>query len=196
MKWHKATNEQLETIFNYEYNLPNHLLVGLVGEMISRKMFDGMIISQAKRLMGSFDRDEVLQVAYIGLYQLAKIIKNGKQSLKNMCFIVVERRLRGLQRKPYYKNNFMNQQALQHEVPEMFDAMDVEKTVIRKLSMQEQFSRLTDKQKNIICMFLEGFSLRWIGLNVYKQDTSAIRYQFKKALEAMDIKDFAIGKGA
>ncbi|WP_394139577.1 sigma-70 family RNA polymerase sigma factor [Cytobacillus oceanisediminis] len=192
MKWFKASDDQLQTIFEHEFDLPNHLLVGLVEEMLTRKIFDGMIVSTAKKLMGNFDRDEVLQAGYMAVYQAAKNYKKDI-SFKSMCFIAIEKRIITLLQVRYQKKNFMNQQALKNEVPIMADTSNVERVVIRKMLLQEQLSKLTEKQRDIITRFLDGYSLKWIGLNIYNQETSAIRYQFKKALQAMDIEGYEIG---
>jgi hypothetical protein len=195
MRWHTADNEQLEIIFNHEFDLPNHLLVGLVEEMMTRKLFDGMIINLANKLMGHYNRDEVLQTGYLAVFQLARIFKTNKLSFKTMCFIAIERRLKTIIAVKLQKKNFMNEQALVNEVPVMVDTMNVERTVIRKLMLQEQLSKLSNKQLDIITRFLDGYSLAWIGANIYNQDTSAIRYQFLKALKNMGVEGFEIGRG-
>jgi len=193
MRWYLATNEQLETVFNSDDQCPNNLLLGLVEEMMKRNMFEGMIISMANKLMGSYNRDEVIQAAHIGIYQLAKRFKPKKLSFKQMCYISIERRIKTLLQKKYYKKNFMNEQALMNEVPEMESSYNVEKQVIRKVTTQEKLSRLSVKQREIIEMFLQGYSLSWMGENVYNQDTSAVRYQFKLALQKMNVEGFEIG---
>ena len=194
MEFWKATDEQLETIFNFDDSCPNNLLVGVVTEMMKRKLFDRMIIKVAKTLMGTYNRDEVIQAAYIGIYQLAKIFKQSKLTFKQMVYIVIERRLKSVLAVKYQKKNFMNQQALQHEVPEIEEQRNVEQVVIRKLTLQEKLAHLSEKQRNIVTLFLEGYSLRWIGQHVYGQDTSAIRYQFKDALRRMGIQDYKISE--
>lgn len=194
MKWYKATNQQLETIFNHEANnQPNHLLVGLVEEMITRKLFDGMIIQLVKKLMSNYDRSEVLQAGYIGLYQLAKIYNNKKLSFKDMCFIAIERRIKSIQQKQYQKNNFMNAQALNHEVPIMMDSQNVERTVINHLTLEEQLGKLSKKERYIVDRFLEGYSIAYIAIHEFKQDAKAIHYHFNKALKKMNITDYKIG---
>jgi hypothetical protein len=193
MKWHLATDEQLETIFNSDDHCPNHLLVGVVEEMMKRDMFGGMIMTKAKQLETKINRGEVVQAAHIGIFQLAKIYKPGKLPFKNLCYIVIERRIKTLQQKRFYKNNFANAQALQNEVPEIESSFNVERAVIRKVIIQEKLSRLSEKQRVIVDLFLKGYPLKWIGENVYNQDTSAIRYQFKLALQKMNVEDYKIG---
>jgi RNA polymerase sigma factor (sigma-70 family) len=195
MKWYLATDEQLETIFNADTDCPNPLLVGVVSEMLTRGLLDGMIQHMAKKFSSQLNRDEMYQAAYIGIYQLAKIYKYTQLTFKQMTYIAIERRIKSLLQQKYSHHAHLNDGALMNEMPVMESSVNVEKTVIRKVMLEEQLSKLTKKQRNIIELYLKGYSLRWIGANVYQQDTSSIHYQFKKALGNMNITDFEIGRG-
>lgn len=181
MNFQKATTTQLETIFNHEYDLPTDLLVGLVTEMMNRNLFEGMIISTAKRLFNHYNRDEVLQVAYIGIFQLVKKIKHMKIPFKSLVYIVIERRLKSIIVSDSTIKNKMNYSALLNEFPVMIASSNVEKTVIDKMSLQEQLDKLTEKERYIVTEFLKGYSLNYQARRINK-DSKLLHYHFKKSI--------------
>ena len=197
MRWHLATNEQLEVIFNHEYDLPNCLLVDLVVEMLNRRLFDGMIIELAKRF--AVDRDEAIQAGYMAVYQLAKIYKAGKLSFKSMCFIAIERRLKGIILKQYQKRNSFNRsleslqklkESMRWDIP---DNTDVESHVIRWMTYEEKMKQLTKKERNIVEWFINGYSINYIAKQIYRVDPKLVHYHFRKALKKLNLSDFEVG---
>lgn len=193
INFYKATDQQLETIFNHECDLPTDLLVGLVEEMMKRELFDGMIMHMAKRIR-NVPRNEIIQAAYIGIYQLAKIFKPGKLSFKQMVYISIERRIKNLLQAKYTHSAQLMDNALQNDVPILPAENNVEKFVIQKMVMQEQIKKLNKKERFIIQQFLKGYSIKSIAERFFKQDPVTIHYHFKKALKKMDITDFKLGK--
>lgn len=197
MRWNLATNEQLEVIFNHEYNLPNQLLVGLVVEMMNRRLFDGMILEKAKRFR--IERDEAIQVGYMAIYQLTKIYREGKLSFKSMCFIAIERRLKGVVLKKYQKNNHLNDSADSLQTLketrrfDITDRLDVETQVVRRLTYEEKMKKLTEKERKIVEMFIDGYSINYIATYVYGVDPKAVHYHFRKALKKLGLAEFEVG---
>lgn len=200
IRWHLATDKQLEVIYNHDANdnCSNELLVGLITEMIQRETLDGLIVQIAKRILGvgGYDRSEVLQVGHIALYQMAKSFKAGERSFKSMCWLVIERRIKGILQVKNQLHNKMNRVALQFEVPEMLDDRNIERTVIRKFELQEQLSKLNEKERIIIELFLQGYSMRWMDTNVFNKKITYTKRHFKSALKKMGINEFKVKKGA
>lgn len=197
MRWHLATDGQLEVIFNYEYDLENNMLVELVVEMMGRRLFDGMIMNLAKRF--SVSRDEAIQAGYMAIYQLAKIYRVGKLSFKSMCFIAIERRLKSLVLRDYQKNNHFNnsvkslQELRETRRWDVADRTDVETHVVRWMTYEEKMKQLTKKERNIVEWFINGYSINYIAKQIYRVDPKLVHYHFRKALKKLNLSDFEVG---
>jgi hypothetical protein len=193
MRWHKATNKQLNIIFNQDNDCPNELLLGLVEEMMRRRLFDGMIVHVVQGLMREYNKEEVIQLCHIRIYQMVKKFNSNSLSLKNMTFLCIDRTVKNLITHMNTQKYKLNEFALQNEIPAMKDMGNVEKAVIQKIMLEEQMKKLTAKERYIIDRFIKGYSIGYQAKHFFHKDPKAVEYHFKKALKKMDITDYKIG---
>jgi hypothetical protein len=196
MNYTKATNKQLDAIFTHDNDCPNELLLGLVEEMMRRRLFDGMIVHVVQGLMRSYNKEEVIQLCHVRIYQMVKNFKQGNLPFKRMTFLCIERTIKNLITHMNTQKYKLNEFALQNEIPVIKDMSNVEKTVIQKIVLEEQLNKLTAKERYIIDKFLKGYSIRYQAKHFFHKDPKAVEYHFKKALKKMDITDYKIGPRA
>jgi hypothetical protein len=98
MDFTKATNDQLEIIFQYESDCSPSLLEGVAIEMITRRLLDGIILFSAKKVFRNvpyvltyrlkMDSDELIHIGNIEILKRLSGFIHGTRTVKTyliMC---------------------------------------------------------------------------------------------------------------
>lgn len=181
MNYELATDEQLKIIIRYDIDLPTHLLSGLVTEMIKRDLFGGMILKAIKKRFSVLSiacrvlnttREELFQVLHIEIWESVKKFVPGKSPFAFYMYLALVSKLRDWEkgfsfgRKAVLHHSVSTQEKVAENLRYedcLTDGMNVERTVINRITFQEKLSVLTDYEKQTFLLYLKGYSFAEIG---------------------------------
>lgn len=176
MKWDKATDKQLQMIIRYDIDCPHSLLSGAVAEMLNRGLLDGLV---KKTIMSQFNRIEiavkVLKVAEEDIFQFCRMkifesinkYKQGMKSFLYFAFVFLKSELKDLELKAKAEKRkvYVAIQSIDTKLDsgDTFASIlpgrcNVEKEVIRKISLEEKLRLLTDRESKCFLLYMEGYN--------------------------------------
>lgn len=177
MDYTKATNEQLETIIRYDNTIPNHLLVGVVEEVLNRNLLDNYIAKIIRTVIKGVDKvekiyqmsmDDFLQLGRTKVYELAKEFDSTK-GVTFTTFIykpLANRYMKWIEKETAEKRDeskVISYSLLDNTGKELVDGFidyrtNVERYVVNKLFVEQVLnqSRLSSRQKEVLEYRLQG----------------------------------------
>ncbi|MEK5524125.1 sigma-70 family RNA polymerase sigma factor [Heyndrickxia sp. FSL W8-0423] len=172
-----ATNAQLWTIISYDQDCPKHLLEQVVSEGFNRNLFDHLIKHLINKMFDRWHPErrysfyDLYQIGYIGIMVAIKNYQPGKGSFKTFAYMNIKsefshhiEKINSEKRKIYNDISSLDAQR-QTDNEETFkdsvidETENVEKKVIKKLYWEEQFEKLSQREKEVLMYFAEGYSL-------------------------------------
>lgn len=180
MKIHLATNKQLEAITFHDPDCPPSLLGEVVEEMLNRNLFDRMInrcfqivFGSIKRMneVHSLDLDDFLQIGRTSVFEAIKKFTPGKgKAFSSFAFMVIKQQfikwIKFLEaEKRDQRNEFREIET--EEGLNIIDLMpsyiNIEKYVIKKITLENLLNQLTKRQRQIVDLFLQDYNFEEIA---------------------------------
>ncbi|CAH0186870.1 sigma-70 family RNA polymerase sigma factor [Peribacillus simplex] len=180
MKIHLATNKQLECIVKHDSDCSPSLLREVVEEMLNRNLFDSMINRCFQMVFGSIKRmNEVhsmeladfLQIGRTSVFEALEMFKPGKEkAFFSFAFLVIKQKfikcIKFLEREKRDQRN----EVREFETEEGLNILDlmpsyinIEKYVIKKLTLENLLNKLTKRQRQIVDLFLQDYNFEEIA---------------------------------
>ena len=195
MNWEKATDEQLKVIIEDDGGVPPRLLAGVYEEVVRRNLYEGYFYSMlTKRFITlryavrclKTPFEDLLQIFYIAGFQALKKFKPGKNAFLTFWARFAEMEIKTIKRD----SNTQKRSAYVVSVDaedvywELPSDMNVEKTVVNRITVEELLSILSVEERAIVLMRNEDYTFVEIGRQMgYARDT--IRMKYNKALAKM-----------
>ncbi|WP_409297722.1 sigma-70 family RNA polymerase sigma factor [Peribacillus sp. SCS-26] len=212
MKWQSATNEELMLIIKDDKSCPAHLLHGVVHESLERGLFNKLIYWVFQKLMKDWrktveawnmENQDILSIGYCGVLIALSRWKPGKSSFKTYAYLNIRSEFIHLLDAENTKKREINKHTSSYDVPmesgeplitTFSSKSNVEKAVIRKIAFETKLCMLDPQEKDILIMFLRGYSFREIGKQVFTEKTygPAVREKFYEALNKIGLGHFTI----
>ncbi|EIJ79150.1 RNA polymerase sigma factor for flagellar operon [Bacillus methanolicus PB1] len=221
MRWELATDEQLWNIIENDWHVPERHIDGLVTEALNRNLFDHLIKHLINKMFDRWDPErrynfsDLYQIGYIGIVQALKNYKVGKGSFKTFAYMNIKtefvhhlEKINAEKRKLY--ENILSLDVQKHEdndstfLDSLIDeTKNPEKITINKLFLEEQFKKLSQREREILLYFTQGYSMHEIA-KMYKQNGAAwISRQFHRGIAKINpsyqktsLKDLGLVTGA
>jgi RNA polymerase sigma factor (sigma-70 family) len=203
MNLSKASDNQLSNIISHDIDCPTHLLSGVVTELLNRNLLEGLVnkcimkrfrkIEIAVNVLGMPEED-IKQ--YCRMYFFTSIDKfiPGKSSFLFFAYMNTLGLLKDLETKVKAEKRkvYENIQSIDNErnengesFVELFPASaNVEREVIRKISLEEKMQLLNGLEKKTLILYTKGYSSKEIGEMLHKSRKVAAR-QINNALSKM-----------
>ncbi|MEK3819668.1 sigma-70 family RNA polymerase sigma factor [Cytobacillus sp. FSL W8-0315] len=203
MDYSKATSEQLSDIVANDIDCPTHLLSGVVTELLNRNKFEGLItktiIKRFKHTRIAIDvlgmpEEDIRQLCRMSLFTSIEKFTPGKSSFLFFAHMRMysdlkdkENRVKAGKRKVY--ENIQSIDCQRNEKGESFveifpSTTNVEREVIRKLSLEESMQPLTRLERKTLLLYLKGYSSTEIG-QMMDKSRKAVARQINNGLSKM-----------
>ncbi|MGD7007601.1 sigma-70 family RNA polymerase sigma factor [Metabacillus sp. 84] len=199
MNLQSATNQQLWTIIQSDIDCPKDLLEQVVMEGFERNLFAYLIKHLVNKM---FDRwsdlrkyhlQDLIQLGNIGVLKAIQNYHPGKGSFKTFAFMNIKSEYWHLinkeqseKRKVYesicsldVQRHDNNDETFQDSLIDPF--ANVEKQAITQVFWDDNFSKLEEKEKQILKLFAEGYSYSEIAEKYNYKSASAILKILHKA---------------
>lgn len=202
IRWHLATDEQLLVIFKHEINIEKVLAVGLIEEMSRRRLLDTFIKHHINKMFGRCKRDrryeleELMQWGYFAIAEGLECYEKGHNiKLSTFFHQIIERRMRRIIEHNSFQKRTGEVVSLNYQVGDdgkefidmLVERQSVEKTVINRVLFEGWFSLLEEKEKQVLQLFSEGYSLREIsGKMGYKDGATMVSKLFHRAIKKIN----------
>lgn len=175
MKIYLATDNQLEAIAKHDPDCSPFLLREVVEEMLNRNLFDGMINQCARMVFGSIKRmnevhsmtlDDLLQTGRTAVFEGIELFKAGNdKTFSSFVFTFIKQRfiecIKFLEREKRDQRNEVKETETEEGL-NMFDLMpsyiNIEKYVIKKITLENLLNQLTKRQRQIVDLFLQDYN--------------------------------------
>lgn len=203
MKIHLATNKQLESIVKHDPDIPPSLLGRVVEEMLSRNLFDPMINRCFQSVFGSIKRmeevykmdlEDFLQIGRTCVYEAIKNFVPGKGKVfSNFAFVAIKQKfceiIRNLEREKRDQRNEISWSFIEDGL-NLLDIMpsqiNVEKYVINKLTVEKMLNKLSERQRQIVGLYLQGYVFEEIAEMLGKKGKGkSANKSYKDAIKIM-----------
>lgn len=198
----KATNDQLWTILSDDRDVPNHLIEELVVEGLRRKLFDPLVKHLITKLFGRWSNQrqyhisDLYQIGYVGLVRAMKKYEPGKCAFKTFAYINIKTEFdhqieklntekRKLDRNMVSLDKESNEKGrtFLHSLTDPY--ANPENFVINKIFWEENFRLLTKREKSILVLFADGYSMNAIA-KVQHVSAPFIHRCFHKAVKKIN----------
>lgn len=181
MKWHLATNEQLNTIIKYDSDCPLFLFRRAVEEMLSRNLFDRIIRRCFQIVFGNeeriskiykFDIDDFLQMGRMEIYRAIDKYKTGKgMNFLSFSFLVVKqdfiRQRNHMEAQKRDNQKVLSYHAKTNDETEFLDffkaSLNVEKYVVNKVTIEQLLKKVNKHQRSVVLLRLKGYQFAEIS---------------------------------
>lgn len=175
MKIHLATEKQLEAIAKHDPDCSPSLLREVVEEMLNRNLFDRMINQCFQTVFGSVKRmnevhslelEDFLQIGRTSVFEAIKKFIPGKgKAFSSFAYMVIKQKfvecIKFLEAaKRDQRNEFREIET--EEGLNILDLMpsyiNIEKYVIKKITLENLLKKLTKRQRQIVDLFLQDYN--------------------------------------
>ncbi|SSS87786.1 RNA polymerase factor sigma-70 [Acinetobacter baumannii] len=202
MRLELATNDQLETITKSDPFCPQPLLKEVVGEMLNRNLFDRVIVSCFQSTVGNIERmkaiykldmEDFMQMGRMEIFKAVDRFQSDRgMTFSSFIFMVVKHEfgkfitiLTAKKRDLCNEFSYHTETNDETELIDFFTATtNVEKYVINKLMIEQGMERITERQKEVITLRLEGYSVDEIG-EKFGITHQAVSLSYKRGIEIM-----------
>lgn len=180
MRLELATNKQLEAIAKHDPDCSPSLLREVVEEMLNRNLFDPMINQCARMVFGSFKRmnevhsmalEDLLQTGRTTVFEAVELFKPGNEkAFSSFVFMVIKQRfikvIKFLEREKRDQRNEISWSFIEDGL-NLLDIMpsqiNIEKYVIKKITLENLLNQLTKRQREIVDLFLQEYNFEEIA---------------------------------
>lgn len=202
MKWNLATDEQLQNIIKFDFDCPRSLLSEVVGEMLKRNLFDGLIVKMINRRFKSLsiacdklatDRDELIQEGNIEIWKCLSKYQPGRSSFANYCSLRLISLFRDMEKAIEADKRGVLLSSCSLYTPLYEDVTlaevfacgkNVESMVIKKISLEEKFSILKENERRTIHLYSQGYCLDEIA-DIEHISKSGVSRRIKKIIKKL-----------
>lgn len=181
MNFSKATNEQLWTIISEDWYIPKQYIRDLVEEALNRNLFDHLIKHLINKKFGRwsderrFNYYDLYSLGYVGIVVALNNYQEGKGSFKTFAYMNISTEFNhrldkiNSKKREHYKNIVSldvkkhgdNEEAF---IDSLIDySCDPELITIKKIFWDENFNKLSEREKDILLYFAQGYSMHEIG---------------------------------
>ncbi|MCK1982207.1 MULTISPECIES: sigma-70 family RNA polymerase sigma factor [Peribacillus] len=198
----KATDEQLETITKHDPDCPPSLLRKVVEEMLNRNLFDRVInsciqgIVNVERMKNIYklDIEDFMQMGRMEIFRAVDRFETGRgMTFSSFIFMVVKHEfgkfitiLTAKKRDLCNEFSYHAETSSETELIDFFTAnTNVEKYVINKMMIELLIERVTDRQKEVIMLKLEGYNDVEIGEILGGISHQAVGQSYTRAVNNM-----------
>ena len=197
----KATDEQLECIVRFDSDIPTSLLGRVVEEMLNRNLFDRVINSCIQSVVNvermkniyKLDIEDFMQIGRMEIFRAVDRFETDRgMTFSSFIFMVVKHEFgKFITILTAKKRDLCNEFSYHTEIGEtelidFFTAnTNVEKYVINKLMIEQGMERITDRQKEIVMMKLEGYTDIEIGEILGGVSRQAVGQSYTRAVNNM-----------
>ena len=170
MRYHLATEEQLNAIIIQDKSCPSPLLEGVATEMMKRGMLINIIIYSANNVFNDFryitknvlqiTRDELIQLGHIEIYKCIQKFKPGARTPKTyfiMCLLAMCKKLLRDANAEKRKAN-INAEEIDINHSMFISHQNVERQVIAKMTIESMWHRLRPIEQQAIIMEQSGYT--------------------------------------
>jgi RNA polymerase sigma factor (sigma-70 family) len=174
MRYEIATDEQLLCIAESDHECPSSLLEGVALEMIKRKLWDGIIIFAAKQVFRNvefvlkqrlfMDWQELIHIGHIQIMKKVHTFKTGMRTFKTFVIMILKGKfmhmLRDCQAEMRYANiGTVDMAGLDEKIQDKIfhSPVNVERTVINRMMLEEGFRVLREVEKQAILLEQLGY---------------------------------------
>jgi RNA polymerase sigma factor (sigma-70 family) len=202
MNFTLATNEQLWNIMKYDKECPLSLLEGIFREAVDRGMIQQSIIHviKVKGIKPETNKefgityDDFIQIGYEGALKALREFQPGRGKFTDVLFHMISQAIgqffvvqRAQKRKGNlvsYQNFLSNKSEETMEIYLLDRKMNVEKTVLTKIALEEKLKKLSDVQRETFKRYFVGYTLPEIAeqMNTKK---STVQGRLEKAFIKM-----------
>lgn len=174
MKIHLATNKQLEFIVKHDSDCSSSLLREVVEEMLNRNLFDSMINRCFQVVFGSIKRinelykmdlEDFLQIGRTCIFEAINRFKSGRgKAFSSFAFMVVKHKFCKYIAFLEAEKRDQRNEFSWNDTEEGLDLMDImpsyiniEKYVINKVTVEKMLNKLSERQRQIADLWLQGY---------------------------------------
>ena len=189
-----ATDKQLMTIFQYDRDCSKELLEPVILEMMKRHLFKPTILHVTKNMkFHDLDYDDMEQIGHIAIWKALKKYKVGESAFSTYCRYDILGAFSGLLKKTLAERRTADRYAITLETPttEGITIQDVipcstnvEKTVIRKMMIEDKMDGLSTLQRQAVEYFVKGFDVKDMS-KILGKSRQNIERAFHRAIEKM-----------
>jgi RNA polymerase sigma factor (sigma-70 family) len=200
MDYTLATNDQLKAIASHDKYCPSSLLRGLAVEMISRHLFDNLIMFAGRQAYRSLNyvlkklnikHSELIHIGHIEILHVVDKFKPGMRTFTSYIVMCLIAKFKKMDRDAHTEKRMANigtknVDALEEKMQEKIfqSPVNVEKYVIDKITIEECWPVLREVEKKAIVMDLQGYSQYEIALALGFKKTYGITL-LKRAYEKL-----------
>lgn len=206
MDWTKATDEQLKNIISNDKDCPTHLLSGVVTEMLNRNLLDRLayrvIIKRFRRIEIAINvlkttEEDLMQFCRMKIFESVNKYKQGLSCFLYLAFRYLISELRGLEVKAKAEKRKIYDSLLssdaEMESGEFFinffpSNMNVEREVIRKISLEEKLGPLSEQEKRTLLLYVKGYCMEEIA-EIEHISKSGVSRRMKKITQKISGKE-------
>lgn len=200
MRYENATDTQLNNIFNHDKDCPTNLLVGVVQEMMNRKLLNYYIRYSIKsiknlhnvlRTILKMEFDDLMQIGLITINEQAQKFRPGNRTPKTYFIMCLVSKFMKLLRDAKADKRSANTFTYDYETldEKIQDALfrspeNIERYVINKLEVESYLSRLSEKERQAIIWLNEGYPQstisKWLGYSSRNSANILIKRAYEK----------------
>jgi RNA polymerase sigma factor (sigma-70 family) len=204
MNWALATDEQLWTIIADDWHVPKHLMESLAIEALNRNLFDHLIKHLINKKFDRWDNErrynfyDLYQIGYIGIVNAIRNYQPGKGSFKTFAYMNIRtefnhhiEKVSSDKRKVYESILSLDVQKHDDSESDFLDSLvdysqNPERAIISKITWTENFSKLSENEKEVVELFSEGYSFNEIARMKGYNGAAFISRLFHRGAEKMN----------
>jgi DNA-directed RNA polymerase specialized sigma subunit len=173
MDFSQATNTQLQTIIRFDKDCPTHLLSGVVTELLNRRLLDGLMKKAIMKRFTKIDiavkvlkmeEEDLFQFCQMKIFESLHTFKPGLQTFVYFASLYLIGRLEHLEttvkaKKREIYNHLVSTESKEGNTITTFipSAVNVERTVINKIMIENSWNVLNETEKKAIVFELKGY---------------------------------------
>ncbi|MBO0961993.1 sigma-70 family RNA polymerase sigma factor [Neobacillus sp. MM2021_6] len=204
IRWDLATNNQLWTIIESDWDIPYLHIEGLVTEALNRNLFDHLIKHLINKMFPRWENErryhyyDLYSIGYIGVVQALKNYKIGKGSFKTFAYINIKsefshhiNKIKTDKRKHYETMVSLDVQKHDENEESFLESLvdksqDPEKIVLNKLFWEGEFRKVSENEKEVLLLFSQGFSMNEIAKIKGYKGAAFISRLFHRAIKKIN----------
>lgn len=200
LNWELATKEEIWNIIGHDWNIPKHLLEGLVIEGLRRRLFKPLIkhlIYKTFDYWGNrdlYDLQDLYAMGEAAIFIAMKNYKPGKSSFKTFAYRNIKSEFThyqdriNTQKRKIYKDIISLDVEKFDDNEETFvsniidESSNPEEIVLKKLFWEETFAPLTEREVDALVSFAQGYTMRETSNKYGFSSVTSINRAFHRGL--------------